>query len=144
MAIIFDPLRALEQRRADVARTEANSGGELSVSGLFSTLGWGEFLAVEPIRFGVVFTELPAICHGFALDVPGSLVPGRYPLASGFVAAWEQDANGYYVGAFVAAVVSAGYGFDAVLAINGYALTHTFAFAGPGLRDVPAAIIGEF
>jgi hypothetical protein len=145
MTIIQNPFRAMEARRADIAHHQANAGGEVTVTALSFTSGWGEFSSSTALLFGYGFVEMPAVGHCAVLDPGQTLVQYRWPLAEGLVQGWLNDDRGYYTGVFLAAIVRPSYSQQSIsVAEPSYTLTHTWTFQANALRDIPQAVMGDF
>lgn len=115
------------------AQVHENSARHVQVYKFYNTTGTGGgILFDEPVDFGVIFTEQPAVSYGFALDesVAQDLADGDYPTSSGGVFEWSTTVRGLYVGATVFVVVGS------QLLLTSYSLTHTFTFSGIGVKDV--------
>lgn len=107
------------------SRMHAENHGRLAVNrARFTTAGWGSYEFEEIADFDATFIEEPTLSVGFQMEADewrealedagyvasnieteGTSLDIPFPVVSGFVTTWEQDDNGYYVGAYCAASV---------------------------------------
>ena len=159
-----DPgFRALEQRRAEIAKTNENSARYASSFVTFKTHGWGEFVSPDAQRFTTTFTRQPSVSHGLALD-GDTLVDGRFPRVTAGVHKWLRDSDGHYTGAWLFFVVETmGMQFQRTYSLGQsdgtsvglvnvpvpipddpmYDLVHSFTFTGIAMKAVPAHLLED-
>lgn len=121
----------LERRRLDLEQVRSNAAGVARAVFAFRSSGHGELKLAAPVRFGVTFTEQPAISTGVVL-VSGRLVAGKFPNACAGVYQWVRNPRGLFVGAKMFFVVDAGG--------QSYSLEHHVTFEGVAIKLMPDAL----
>lgn len=137
----LDTLRAAEDRRALLAQNYENStrvGWAMATS---DTTGWGEFEASDRIDFDMTFIHEPNMHYGYSTDGE-ELIATRFPRSWGFIARWDINANGHYVGFWPGIVVETSSSNIPTSELDpGYAIHHYFTFIGTAMKDVPDYLI---
>ena len=137
----------LEQRRADVERHAENTARIAMAFARFSTAGIGSIEFEDRVDFGLTFIEKPFLSIGYELDldelgetlgIDEEDIP-PIPIVTGLVTDWDQDERGFYVGAWVGAVV---YFPPGAVTVPGDAQVDCeihYTFTAIAMKDVPTA-----
>lgn len=137
---------ALEQRRAEIERTKENAARLATASGRYKSTGQGSIEFDRRIKFGVTFVTKPIVNYGCEIDLDDldDRLDNDYnengtppmPLCTGYVTDWEQNARGFYIGAFVGVRVYYP-PEDLVPADFTVGIIHHFHFSTVAMKDVP-------
>lgn len=102
----FDPWKHQQEVLANRDRTADNSGRFATTYAHADTVGAGELLLPDAALFGIRYLSKPGVAYGFEVDVTTPPVVGRFPRSDGFVASWETDEAGYYIGAYLGLAIT--------------------------------------
>lgn len=128
---IGDYLLEQELRRAERHRHEQNAARHALSFHAYHSTGGGELEFSDPVEFGMTFAQRPFITYGYFID-SDDLVEGQFPACTGFVTAWDFDADGLYIGAWCGVVIRGGEFLEPP-----YEIEHHFTFQGIALKDLP-------
>jgi hypothetical protein len=136
--------RSLFQQQLDrqgfVDTTAENSGRHAISYGSFVTVGSGEIVNPDPLRFGVPFVHMPAVSYSYYVD-DEDLIDTRWPRCWGGVMGWEttnSDDFDLYIGATAFVIVETStfeQASDNTDEIR-YPIRHFFTFNGVALKFV--------
>lgn len=132
--------RGTEERRGLLAQNYENSTRLGWALGGATTTGWGEFEIPERVDFDMNFIQEPHMHYGYSVD-SDTLVATRFPRSWGFVARWDINADGHYVGFWPGIVVDTqSYALPTAEPEPGYTIKHYFTFIGTAMKDLPDII----
>lgn len=118
---------ALERRRGYIEQLRQNTSRLAQSYNVVVTTGTGMLKLKTVVTFACTFVEQPYVSYGYVLG--SDLIEGDYPSSSGGVYEYQTDERGFYIGAWVFAVVTA---------VEDYpSITHNFTFTGIAMKDLP-------
>jgi hypothetical protein len=136
------PWQSIRAQQAREHQTATNSARHATSFAFLRTTGSGELRHPEVLAFDCTFIHQPSIAHGFTLD-GDTLIEGSFPRVTAGVHRWRRNRIGHYTGAWVYVVVDVPGGITLAPGDLGYALGHTFTFAGTAMKDLPDHLFDE-
>lgn len=128
-----------EIQRAALERNKENRARLAIVSGRFTAQGEGLAEFDDGVDFALAYLDMPYVMTGVHFDLDeADLAEGTLPpQVTGFVTDWDQNEQGFYTGAYCAAVITWGTdGSSDVVIPDGFELQIDFTFAGMAMKDV--------
>lgn len=147
----------LDHRRQEAERHRENSARLAHSYAQFVSVGQGQTEYPKRVPFDLTYIEMPFVSYGcvFDLDLWNEQVddgtsedegPAPLPHCTGFVTQWDKDERGFYLGCWVAVMVTfpaedGVLGMPAVDPALKPEINHHFSFAGIALKDVPPDVV---
>lgn len=125
--------QALDARRQYLDAVRENGSRLATCFVTYTSTNWGNVTLPDVLYFTTTFVERPSVAYGSSVD-GDTVSTGNYPIATGGVARWHRDGNGFYIGAWLWLVVESAQG-------NAFTVVHDLTFTGVAYKTIPQSLL---